>query len=117
MREGLYAIVGSAGIGSDTAPYRIGVAAPAAVVMPETEAEVCALMEYAQGMRAPCVVAGNGTHLTGLIPHDKAWWLLSTRRMSRVIDYSPQDLVLTVGAGMTLEAVQELLREHNQYLP
>ncbi|MCX7925472.1 MAG: FAD-binding oxidoreductase [Fimbriimonadales bacterium] len=117
MREGLYAIVGSAGVGSDTTPYRFGDAAPAAVVMPETESEVCALMEYAQGMRAPCVVAGAGTHLTGLNPPDKAWWLLSTRRLNRVVDYSPQDLVLTVGAGMTLQAVQDLLREHNQYLP
>ncbi|MCS7191104.1 MAG: FAD-binding oxidoreductase, partial [Fimbriimonadales bacterium] len=117
MREGLYAIVGSAGIGSDTTPYQIGDAAPAAVVKPETEAEVCALMEYAQGMRAPCVVAGSGTHLTALTPPDKAWWLLSTHRLNRVIDYSPQDLVLTVGAGMTLQAVQALLREHNQYLP
>ncbi|MCS7190178.1 MAG: FAD-binding oxidoreductase [Fimbriimonadales bacterium] len=117
MREGLYAIVGSAGIGGDTTPYQIGDAAPAAVVMPAAEAEVCALLEYAQGMRAPCVVAGSGTHLTALTPPDRAWWLLSTRRLNRVIDYSPQDLVLTVGAGMTLQAVQALMREHNQYLP
>lgn len=117
MREGLYAIVGSAGVGSDATPYRLGDAAPAAVVMPETESEVCALLEYAQGMRAPCIVAGSGTHLTGLTPHNKAWWLLCTRRLNRVIDYSPDDLTLTVGAGTTLHAVQALLREHNQYLP
>lgn len=117
MREGLYAIVGTAGVGEDTESYRIGDALPAAVVMPESEAEVCALVEYAQGMRAPCIVAGSGTHLTHLTPHENAWWLLSTRRLNRVVDYSPHDLVLTIGAGMTLQAVQEFLREHNQYLP
>ncbi len=117
MREGLYAIVGAAGVGEDTESYRIGNALPAAVVLPENEAEVCALLEYAQGMRAPCIAAGSGTHLTHLTPHERAWWLLSTRRLNRIVDYSPQDLVLTVGAGMTLQAVQDLLRQHNQYLP
>ncbi|MDM7461680.1 MAG: FAD-binding oxidoreductase [bacterium] len=117
MREGLYAIVGAAGIGEDTESYRIGDALPAAVVTPESEAEVRALMEYAHGGRFPCIVAGNGTHLTHLSPHERPWWLLSTRRLNRVVDYSPQDLVLTVGAGITLQEVQDVLREYNQYLP
>lgn len=117
MREGLYAIVGRAGVGECIDAYWIDNAAPYAVVMPENEAEVCALMEYAHGMRTPCIVAGSGTHLPYLTPHEKAWWLLSTRRLNRVIDYSPHDLVLTVGAGMTLQAVQEVLRAHHQYLP
>ncbi|GIV10724.1 MAG: hypothetical protein KatS3mg020_0215 [Fimbriimonadales bacterium] len=117
MREGLYAIVGGAGVGADAESYRIGDASPCAVIAPESEAEVCALMEYAHGARFPCIVAGGGTHLTALAPPAEAWWLLSTRRLNRVIDYSPQDLVLTVGAGITLQAVQELLREQNQYLP
>jgi hypothetical protein len=117
MREGLYAIVGSDGRGALEANYRLEGAAPFAVVAPASEAEVCALMEYTYAMRTPCLVAGSGTYLTHLTPPERAWWLLSTRRLNRVIDYSPQDLVLTVGAGMTLQAVQELLREHRQYLP
>jgi FAD/FMN-containing dehydrogenase len=117
MQEGLYAIVGSAGRGALAANYRLGDAAPFAVVAPASESEVCALLDYTYAMRTPCLVAGSGTHLTHLVPPDRAWWLLCTRRLSRVVDYSPQDLVLTVGAGMTLHAVQELLREHRQYLP
>jgi hypothetical protein len=117
MQEGLYAIVGSDGRGALEANYRLDDAAPFAVVAPASESEVCALMEYTYAMRTPCLVAGSGTYLTHLTPPDRAWWLLSTRRLNRVIDYSPQDLVLTVGAGMTLHAVQELLREHRQYLP
>jgi FAD/FMN-containing dehydrogenase len=117
MQEGLYAIVGSAGRGALEANYRLGDAAPFAVVAPASESEVCALLDYTYAMRTPCLVTGSGTHLTHLVPPDRAWWLLCTRRLSRVVDYSPQDLVLTVGAGMTLHAVQELLREHRQYLP
>jgi FAD/FMN-containing dehydrogenase len=117
MQEGLYAIVGSDGRGALEANYRLGDAAPFAVVAPASESEVCALLDYTYAMRTPCLVTGSGTHLTHLVPPDRAWWLLCTRRLSRVVDYSPQDLVLTVGAGMTLHAVQELLREHRQYLP
>ncbi|MDW8106299.1 MAG: FAD-binding oxidoreductase [Armatimonadota bacterium] len=117
MREGLYAIVGSAGIGEVADTYSAQGALPSAVVMPESEAEVASLMEYASGVGFPCVVAGSGTHLDLLEPPPGDWWLLSTRRLARVVDYSPQDLVLTVGAGMTLQAVQEVLRPHNQYLP
>lgn len=117
MREGLYAIVGAPGIGEVTESHRVGNAAPCAVVAPKSEAEVCALMEYAYGARLPCIVGGSGTHLTALAPRIGDWWLLSTRRLNRIIDYSPQDLVLTVGAGTTLQAVQDLLREHHQYLP
>lgn len=117
MQEGLYAIVGSAGRGALEAGYHLEDAAPFAVVAPSSESEVCALLEYTYSMRTPCLVAGGGTHLTHLEPPESAWWLLSTRRLNRVIDYAPQDLVLTVGAGMTLQAVQDLLREHQQYLP
>jgi hypothetical protein len=117
MQEGLYAIVGSDGRGALEANYRLDDAAPFAVVAPASESEVCALLEYTHAMRTPCIAAGSGAYLTHLIPPDRAWWLLCTRRLSRVVDYSPQDLVLTVGAGMTLHAVQELLQEHRQYLP
>jgi hypothetical protein len=117
MQEGLYAIVGSDGRGALEANYRLDDAAPFAVVAPASESEVCALLDYTYAMRTPCLVTGSGAYLTHLIPPERAWWLLSARRLSRVVDYSPQDLVLTVGAGMTLHAVQELLREHRQYLP
>jgi len=117
MQQGLFAIVGSAGIGEVSEAYCTQGSSPIAVVMPENEAEVSALLDYAQGMGVPCVVAGSGTHLEFLTPPAGEWWLLSTRRLSRLIDYAPQDLVLTVGAGMTLSTVQEVLRPHNQYLP
>jgi len=117
MQEGLYAIVGSEGRGALEANYRLDDAAPFAVVAPASESEVCALLEYTYAMRTPCLVAGSGTYLTHLMPPDRAWWLLCTRRLNRVVDYSPQDLVLTVGAGMTVHAVQALLRDHHQYLP
>jgi glycolate oxidase FAD binding subunit len=69
-------------------------------------------------MRTPCLVAGSGAYLTHLIAARPR--VVAAQRAppeAASMDYSPQDLVLTVGAGMTLHAVQELLREHRQYLP
>ena len=43
--------------------------------------------------------------------------LLDTRRLNRVLDYSTQDLVLEVEAGMTLGAAQQLVAEHGHRIP
>jgi glycolate oxidase FAD binding subunit len=118
MREGLHAIVGSEGVLlSEGAPYAVGGQTPETVVAPQHEQEVAALVEYAVGHRLPFVVAGSGTHLTALQPPEPYRWTLCTRRMNRIVDYAPADLVITVGAGMCLREVQHMLGAHGQYLP
>ncbi|GBC94060.1 putative FAD-linked oxidoreductase [bacterium HR15] len=117
MTEGLHAIVGREGILSDSARYAVGGQTPTTVVAPQNEPEVVALIEYAVGHRLPFTVVGSGTHLTALLPPEPYVWTLCTRRLNRVIDYSPADLVITVGAGMRLSEVQAVLGEHSQYLP
>ncbi len=117
MIESLHAIVGAEGVVPTTELHQVGDSAPSTVVAPSSEAEVVSLLECARGLRLPLVVAGSGTHLTALNPPSDSWWLLCTRRMNRVIDYSPEDLVITVGAGMTLAEMQAHLERHRQYLP
>jgi len=118
MREGLHAIVGSEGVLlSEGATYAVGGQTPETVVAPQNEQEVVALVEYAVGYRLPFVVAGSGTHLTALQPPEPYRWALCTRRMNRIVDYAPADLVITVGAGMCLSAVQRVLGQYGQYLP
>jgi glycolate oxidase FAD binding subunit len=115
--EGLHAIVGSEGVLSDAARYAVGSQSPATAVVPQNELEVAALIEYAIGHRLPFLVAGSGTHLTALAPPDPYVWTLSTRRLNRVVDYSPADLVITVEAGLRLSELQAILAAHGQYLP
>ncbi|MCS7066320.1 MAG: FAD-binding oxidoreductase, partial [Fimbriimonadales bacterium] len=117
MYEGLHAIVGTEGVLSDTARYAVGGQTPATVVAPQNEQEVAALIEYAAGHRLSFVIAGSGTHLTTLQPPEPYGWTLCTRRLNRVIDYSPADLVITLGAGMCLSEAQAVLHEYGQYLP
>jgi len=118
MIEGLHAIVGSEGVLlSERAAYAVGGQTPATVVAPQNEQEAVALVEYAVGYRLPFVVAGSGTHLIALQPPESYSWTLCTRRLDRVVDYAPTDLVITVGAGMRLGEVQRVLGEYGQYLP
>ncbi len=117
MYEALHAIVGSEGVLSDAKPYAIDGWTPATVVAPRSEAEVVALVECAVGQRLPFIVAGGGTHLTVLSPTEPHAWVLCTRRLDRLIDYAPADLVITVSAGMRLSAVQAVLSAYGQYLP
>lgn len=42
---------------------------------------------------------------------------IQTTRLDRVIEHSPADMVVTVEAGITLEALQTELARHNQFLP
>ena len=117
MVEGLHAIVGSEGILPVEPPYCLDAQRPQTVVAPQSEQEVASLIAYAGGHRFPFLVAGGATALTVLTPPPTLWWLLSTRRLRGIVDYSPDDLVLTVRAGTTLQEVQHLLRTHGQYLP
>src|SRR2546421_574476 len=40
-----------------------------------------------------------------------------TRRLNRVIDYQPDDMTVTVEAGLTLAELQETLGRRRQFLP
>jgi len=42
---------------------------------------------------------------------------LHTTRLDRIVEYSPADMVVTVEAGVTLEALQAELAKHDQFLP
>ncbi|CUU34801.1 MAG: FAD-binding oxidoreductase [Armatimonadetes bacterium] len=117
MIEGLHAIVGSEGVLACEPAYCLGRRTPATVVAPQSEEEVAALVKYAAKARFPFVIGGGGTALSMLEPPAEAWWLLSTRRLKGVVDYAPEDLVLTVRAGTTLAEAQQLLSQHRQYLP
>src|SRR5579871_6601111 len=41
----------------------------------------------------------------------------SLERMNRVLKYTPDDLTISVEAGITLGAINRLLGEHQQWLP
>ena len=47
----------------------------------------------------------------------KNFTIISTQRLNNVIEYAPDDMTITVQAGMTLAKLADVLAENNQRLP
>jgi len=99
---------------SDPRFYLFG-QAPTEVVAPRTAAEaqdaVCraqnqALFPWGGGMRQH---VGHAPERPGVV--------VCTEQLNGVTDYEPADLVVSVQAGMTLGALQEVLARQGQWLP
>ncbi len=90
---------------------------PRAVESPASVEDLARLVANAAKENAASVPWGGGTmqHLGG-VPrrYDLA---IQTTRLHRVLEYAPDDLTITVEAGITLAQLQEQLAAHNQFLP
>lgn len=64
----------------------------------------------------PIVPVGGGTSVDAVTPISSDAMVLSSIRMNRLVDYQPENLVVTVEAGMPLVELQETLRRKRQFL-
>ncbi len=90
---------------------------PAQVLAPATPEELAAILRHASAHGLAVVPWGGGTRQQiGRAParYDIA---LSTHALSKIVEYHPADLVITVEAGVTLGAIQAELARHGQWLP
>jgi glycolate oxidase FAD binding subunit len=104
--------------GADSGSIRLDGREPERVFEPSTEAEARDLVLEAASAGIAIVPVGGGTGLgTGNLLRADSWGALRTSRLTRIVEYSPDDMVVTAEAGVTLETLQNLLAEHNQFLP
>ncbi len=90
---------------------------PAAVVEPENEEQIAAVLTLSREAGAAVIPLGGRQHVgLGNIP-SRYTLALSLARMSGVVEDEPADLTATVEAGMTLGGLQETLRPNGQWLP
>lgn len=97
--------------------YSIDGLAVSDVVVPADGLETAACLADAHAASLAVAPVGGGTALgLGNVPPaiDR---VLSTARLSGIIDYEPTDLVLSVGAGARFGDIQAVLAEHGQRLP
>ncbi len=79
--------------------------------------EVRAKIKTAAAQKQAVMPVGNGSfNRFGNLP-DRDTQSLSSLSMADVIEYDPPNQVITVGAGMSLAALQQHLKENNQWLP
>ena len=104
---------------ADTAAYRLGPHTPDAVVTPASIEELAAAMAIAHESGASVVPWGGGTRQTYGRPITPSgpWIVLRTTGLNRVLDYNPDDLAISVEAGITMAALRDTLAQHRQMLP
>ncbi len=81
--------------------------------VPESDDALALVCQAAQDEGWRFRLEGNGSWLPPDTPADLA---LSTRGLSRLVSVSPADLVATVQAGMTMEALRDALEQHQLWL-
>ncbi|HEU5083168.1 MAG TPA: FAD-linked oxidase C-terminal domain-containing protein [Acidimicrobiales bacterium] len=90
---------------------------PAAVVTPETEDEVVAVLAACDAHGIPVTARGSGTGLSGAaIPHPDGV-LLSFERMADIVEIDEDNLVAVVQPGVTLDQLDQALAPRGLVYP
>src|SRR5262245_33425879 len=103
--------------GENGARFAIDGREPKDVVFPESIEQAAGIIYTAAEHQRAVIPVGTGAflHIGGLPRrYDLA---LCLQRMSRIADYQPTDLTISVEAGMPLAQLQHILGEQNQWLP
>ena len=80
---------------------------PLAVALPETEAQVQAVLQTCSGLGIPVTVRGAGTGLTGSGAATPDGLLLAMARFNRILKIDPQARTATVEPGVRNQAVSD----------
>lgn len=118
ITQHLRELVGASNLSSNTTPYAIHGQTPTLVVAPGSAEELAQVVALCHEAKLPLVPWGGGTRqLWGRPLTTKQFLVVTTKRMDRVLIYNPDDLTISVEAGITMEALKEKLAAHNQMLP
>jgi FAD/FMN-containing dehydrogenase len=91
--------------------------APLAVALPQSIAQLQAIVRWANEHRVALVPSGGRTGLSGGAVAARGELVLSLERMNRVRGFDATDRLLDVEAGITLQAAQEAARERGLLYP
>src|SRR5688500_176395 len=100
-----------------TTSFTVGGKHAAQMFQPESDRELASLLGEANREGMAVAALGGGTHIGFGHAPSRLDWVVSTRKLDRVIAYEPPDMTLSVEAGSTLGEVQARLAEHGQGLP
>jgi glycolate oxidase FAD binding subunit len=84
---------------------------------PSSVEELAALVARANREQHPLLVSGNGSKLAWGGVVTGATEIVSTQKLDRLIAHAVGDLTVTVEAGLTLDRLQDTLKQAGQFLP
>jgi glycolate oxidase FAD binding subunit len=87
------------------------------VLTPQTPQELAETLARAAARDRGILLRGNGTKNRMAGPVDAADGEISTTGLCRILQYEPNDLTISVEAGMRWRELQRLLGEHRQMVP
>ena len=92
-------------------------ALPDLVVFPDHHNDVVAILQLCHEHTIPVTCRGRGTGTTGASVPVSGGLVLSTERMTRILEMSPGDRLMVVEPGITNQAVQQAADEHGFFWP
>ena len=104
------------GVETAVAGFDVDGARPVLAARPTTPDQVAAILRDASERGFAVVPQGGRSALLLGRPLARYELALDTTALTSVIEYAPDDLTITVEAGLTLRSLQAVLGEHGQYL-
>src|SRR5258706_12615401 len=109
-------LLGSEYVRAAGAADAVGGLQPKLVVEPGTERELAEILRLSNEGGVAVIPRGGGTKLSWGNPPVSADLILSTARLTKIIEHAWADLTVTVEAGCTIQKLQETLAQHGQRL-
>jgi glycolate oxidase FAD binding subunit len=102
--------------GAELDGYEIDGLQPAAVVRPADVDGIAAILRFATDRGLSVIPWGGGTAMGLGNRPSRLDLIVDLTRLNRILEHRPQDLTVTVEAGVTLDALQTTLAAHGQML-
>src|SRR6266851_7936792 len=116
LRYNFIAIVGNENVRAATAADAVCGVQPKLVIEPGTETEIAEILRLSNEAGLAVIPRGGGTKLGWGNSPARADVILSTARITEIIEHAWADLTVTVEAGCTVQRLQETLGQHGQRL-
>jgi glycolate dehydrogenase FAD-binding subunit len=97
--------------------YVVDGVVPSAVVKPASAGEVVEMVRFAQSENLVLIPCGNRTKLGIGMPPARYDFALDVTGLNKIAYYDPDDLTLSVDAGIGLADLPEYLAKENQFVP
>ncbi len=98
------------------APDVVAGVPPKLVLIPSSESELAEALRLVSEDGLAVVPRGGGTKICWGNPPSRADVVISTARLNEITEHAWADLTVSVGAGCTIQALQETLAQHGQRL-
>jgi glycolate dehydrogenase FAD-binding subunit len=116
LEENARAIVGTQHLRAAVEGDAVAGVQPSIIVEPATEQELASVLRLANDAGLGVIPRGGGTKLGWGNPPARAYLVLSTSRLDKIIEHAWADLTFSVEASCTIEKLQAMLAQHGQRL-